>query len=159
MRKTILLLIASLAISFNINAADKGGPATVKQLQHTKAKKRGIFRSHSMQIGEIGGRYQVHSIKVRGLDTPNLASIVIYDSATEELMIVASTGAPGLGGALLGAASQVGSAAVFGRAIRPSTQTINNGSGSVSNGSQATAAASASGGSFVPPGHQNHHND
>jgi len=172
--KKILLSILAIAASLSFSAA----PAEAKDITHNKPKT--FLRSHSKQIGTIG-RYEVHQIKVRGLDTPNVAAAVIYDPATEQLLVVGPGVAPGLGTAIVSAAGNAGAAALFGQSLRPTRQTISNGNSST--GSSAGTAVNNSnnlspdqrntsnqlidnhpnilqtqeqtspGGQFVPPGH------
>jgi len=136
MKKKIIAAITCLTacLVINVNADQPKGAELLVGAKHTptvKTNKSTIFRSHSKQIGSIG-RYEVHQIKIRGLDVPNLSSAIIYDPLTETLLVIGTTGAPGLGGALINSAGNVGAAAVFGRSIRPAKTQVNNNSGSAS---------------------------
>lgn len=149
MHKVVLAALLALA-TVNVNAQHHGN-AVVSSQPQSEEKPATFLRSHSKQIGTIGGRYQVHSIRIRGLDSPNLTSAVIFDEETQQLLVVGTTGAPGLGGALIGAAGEVGSSFVFGRAIRPDQTNVNNNS----SGGVTTSEANAEGGTVSTTSTQN----
>jgi hypothetical protein len=140
MHKIVLAALLALA-TVNVNAQHHGN-AVVGAQPHSEEKPATFLRSHSKQIGLIGDRYEVHSIRIRGLDSPNLTAGAFFDRETRQLLVFGSTGAPGLGGALIGAAGEVGSSFVFGRAIRPDRTNVSNSS----NGGVAVSGSSAEGG-------------
>ncbi len=134
MHKIVLAALLALA-TVNVNAQEHHGNAVVAEKPAKEEQPSTVLRSHVKQIGLIGDRYEVHSIRIRGLDSPNLTAGVIFDKATGQLLVVGTAGAPGLGGALIGAAGEVGSSFVFGRAIRPDRTSVSNSS----NGGTTTA--------------------
>jgi hypothetical protein len=175
------LLLA--AITLTASAQDKGSagllshprplPPTspVEKQQHAK-----LFSSYVAPLGTIGrtGRYQIVVVKVRGLDTPNVAGFLIYDSETDQLVGAQTGVAPGLGTALVNGGANVAGSYLFGSRLRPSSETVNSSAGSdsvaVGNGGNSNATGGnggnggnggsggnggAGGGQHVPPGHIN----
>ena len=168
MQKMTYMGVLVALISLNLNAADmpKGAEKLMNAPAKSADKKSTFLRSHSKQIGSIG-RYEVYQIKVRGLDVPNLSSAVIYDPATETILVVGTSSAPGLGGALINSAGNVGAATMFGHSLRPDRTSVSNDSASQSEGGVAISGSSSKGGnanalsnsnssssSSVPPGKQ-----
>lgn len=119
------------------NAAPADVVAPVSAV-HGKAT---LLQSHIKSLGTIGktDRYEITQVKVRGLDTPNLTSILIYDRETDTILVTGNASAPGLGVAIVNGAAQVGGNFLFGSSIKPDQQNINNGSASVSEGSTAVS--------------------
>lgn len=127
-----------------------------------------IMQSHIKSLGTIGTRYEVISVKVRGLDTPNVAGFLIYDSQSDAIVGAQTSGSPGLGVALVNGGAYVAGSYLFGAKLRPDTTAVNNASGSDSSStasggsasananssSTASGSGSASGGSSqrIPPG-------
>lgn len=143
MHKIVLAALLALA-TLNVNAQHHGNAVVGTQPAKPESGEKGKFlQSHIKHLGNIGntGRYQIWDAKVRGLDTPNLTALLAYDSAEDALVVIGATGAPGLGGALIGAAGEAGSSFVVGRAIRPSRTSVSNGSESSSNGGVAVSNA------------------
>lgn len=62
-----------------------------------------LLQSHIKSLGTIGKtqRYEVISARQRGLDSPNNATLFVYDNETDSLSVVASSGGAGLGGAIV----------------------------------------------------------
>lgn len=142
MKKTILLLITTLAL---VGSAAAQSPKASEQSK-TKAAKpakqnHGRFlQSHIKPAGGFG-RFQVHTLRVRGLDSPNLSAAIIFDPLTETYTVVGPATGAGLGSAILGAAGNVGSSAVFGMSLRPNRHNENISNNSESEGSSAKATS------------------
>lgn len=103
--------------------------------------KSSFLRSHIKSVGTIGvtDRYEIVSVKIRGLDTPNVAGFFIYDRATDGIVGVQTAGAPGLGVAIVNGGSYVAGNYLFGSKLKPNKQTIENGS-SADSGAYSAAA-------------------
>lgn len=149
MTKILLLITISLALC---GSAAAQSPKASEQSNSVKAAKpakqnQGRFlQSHSKQVGGFGP-YQVHSLRIRGLDSPNVSAAIIYDPRSETYTVVGPATGAGLGSAILGAAGNVGSSAVFGLSLRPTRINENIDNSSESEGS--SAKSSSEGGAAV----------
>jgi hypothetical protein len=175
-----------LGLCLSATAQEKGASALLSKPSTThsappaeKQQHAKLFSSYVAPLGTVGkdGRYQIVVVKVRGLDTPNIAGFLIYDAATDEIIGTQTGAAPGLGVALVNGGSSVAGSYLFGSKLRPSTDststTVSNNSGSTASGGNSNARSGATshsgssststaaggnsnangGGSFIPPGH------
>lgn len=147
MKKTVVLLSLCLFVGVRAQAQQKGGEALMNlpkkshvvkssdaETPASQAMPSNVFsyqktgQSHIKSLGQIGktARYEIVSIKVRGLDTPNVSAFLIYDSTTDTLVGGQSAGAPGLGVAIVNGAAQVGGNFLFGANLRPDNLSNNN---------------------------------
>lgn len=124
--------------------------------------------SNTRQIGKIGCT-EIYAVHGRSLDGPNFTALYESGPKGSDPRLAGFATGPGIGSAVIGAGGNVGAAAVFGRALRPSN--INNNSSGANNSIRATAdnvnentangGAGGSGtggtgsGGFTPPGHIN----
>lgn len=152
--KNLLLIAMLLAATGVAGAGEKGAEKLNSKSKSAKQNHGRFLQSHSKQVGGFGP-YQVHSLRIRGLDSPNVTAAVIYDPRSETYTVVGPATGAGLGSAILGAAGNVGSSAVFGLSLRPNKheENINNSSESegssarsTSEGGSALAGAYAEGG-------------
>lgn len=137
MKNQLLILTITLAIAGH--AAAQSPKASEQSKRGPVKKKHGagtILQSHSKQVGNIGP-FQVHSIRLRGLDSPNVTAAVLLDTRNDSITVIGPATGAGLGSAILGAAGNVGSAAVFGAALRPTRINENISNNSESEGSSA----------------------
>lgn len=151
------LLIAIISIVIVGGAAAQSPKASEQSKRGPVKKKHGagtILQSHSKQVGNIGP-YQVHSIRLRGLDSPNVTAAILFDTRNESITVIGPATGAGLGSAILGAAGNVGSSAVFGASLRPTriNENISNNSASegssaksISEGGEATSVSLSEGG-------------
>jgi hypothetical protein len=162
----ILAVLASLVFtgsSFAQKAVDNNKPMVKSKQSLTNAPSNvqghsTILQSHIKSLGTVGRtqRYEIVQVKVRGLDTPNLAGFFVYDSTTDEIVGVQTAGAPGLGVAIVNGGSYVAGNYLFGSKLRPNNQNINSGNegggttvnatGGTANGNGGSATATGNGG-------------
>lgn len=156
----ILAVFASLVFtgsSFAQKAVDNNKPMakTSKQaLTNAPSNVQGhstILQSHIKSLGTVGRtqRYEIVQVKVRGLDTPNLAGFFVYDSQSDEIVGVQTAGAPGLGVAIVNGGSYVAGNYLFGSKLRPNNQNINSGNeggGTTVNATGGSSSSTATGG-------------
>jgi hypothetical protein len=184
------VIVSALVLLANgvLAQSPKGAEALASKPSNAKTEvpsnvngKNTVLQSGIKSLGTVGKsrRYEIVQVKVRGLDTPNLAGFLVYDSANDEIVGVQTSGAPGLGVALVNGGSYIAGSYLFGSKLRPNNQNINGGdTSSTSNGGSSTAVgtggnssasstatggnatggnanAGQTGGSFTPPGHIN----
>ena len=161
MKKIISTLIVATLVSTNVFAQEKGATKLIsKETNSCSVKNNDLnvqgnsttFQSHIKSLGTVGktGRYSVVSVKVRGLDTPNVAGFLIYDEKTDAIIGMQTTGGNGLGGAIINGSAQAGAAYLFAEHLRPDQYNQNVNSGNSGGGTTINAAggnSSATGGS------------
>lgn len=183
---SVIVLVALLASGLSASA-QRGTEAnkTVTVAPSVEApsnvtSKGTVLKSGIKSLGTIGrtDRYEVVQFKVRGLDTPNLVGVFVYDSQNDEIIAQQSAAGPGIGAAIVNGGANVGASYLFGSKLRPDTTSVSAGNGSTSvtanggaggnatggSGGNATGGNGGAGGSggnggggFVPPGHANGH--
>lgn len=163
MKKFILSTLISFAIA---GLAAAQSPKGAEQLRSTKTAsaekapsavdgKFQVLSSHIKSLGTIGktDRYEIVSAKVRGIDSPNVTALLVYDRETDTLGSIASGVEPGLGVAIVNGGASVGSSFLFGSKLRPdrnnNSTSVNNDSSSKSNSEGSTAVSTAEGGNAV----------
>lgn len=194
MKKTKSVIIALALVAFAFTASAQRHPANTAPIASTKVEapsavkgKATVAQSHIKSLGTIGvtDRYEVVQVKVRGLDTPNIAGFVIYDRETDTISAAQTAGAPGLGVAIVNGSSYVAGNYLFGSKLKPDQTSVSAGGGNSSATSNATGgsggnanatggngnggaggaggsggsggAGGSGGGGWVPPGHQDGH--
>lgn len=154
MKKFILSTLISFAVA---GFAAAQSPKGAEQLRSTKAEKAPsnvdgkfqILSSHIKSLGTIGKteRYEIVSAKVRGIDSPNVTALLVYDRETDTLGSIASGVEPGLGVAIVNGGASVGSSFLFGSKLRPdrnnNSTSVNNDSSSKSNSEGSTAVSTS----------------
>lgn len=154
MKKFILSTLISFAIA---GLASAQSPKGAEQLRSTKAEKAPsavdgkfqVLSSHIKGLGTIGktGRYEIVSVKVRGIDSPNVTALLAYDSETDSLVTITSGVEPGLAVAIVNGGASVGSSFLFGSKLRPdrnnNSTSVNNDSSSKSNSEGSTAVSTS----------------
>lgn len=188
---SVIVLLALLATGFTASA--QRVPANTAPIGKTKVEapsavinKGTVLKSGIKSLGTIGS-YEVVQVKVRGLDTPNLVSVLLYDSRTGDIVSQQSATGPGIGAAIVNGGANVGASYLFGSKIRPDTTSVSAGGGDSSatggnassdatggaggnanatggNGNGGAGGSGGTGGSggnggggWVPPGHQGGH--
>lgn len=152
---TALFLLASTSFAQTPRGAEqRPAPAAVPQV-NTNSDVHGnntVLQSHIKSLGSIGKtrRYEIVQIKIRGLDTPNMAGFLVYDSATDSIVGGSQGTAPGLGVAIVNGGAQVAGNYLFGSKLRPSQENTSVNGGEVTAtggaGGDSKAAADATGG-------------
>jgi len=184
---SVIVLVALLACGLSASA-QRGTEAnkTVSVAPSVEApsnvtSKGTVLKSGIKSLGTIGrtDRYEVVQFKVRGLDTPNLVGVFIYDSKNDEIIGQQSAAGPGIGAAIVNGGANVGASYLFGSKLRPDTTSVsagngtsvtaNGGDGGSATGGNATGgngnggaggsggSGGSGGGGWVPPGHANGH--
>jgi len=119
------------------------------------------FQSGMKSLGVIGkeGKYEVVSIKLRGLDTPNLTALMILDVKSEEIVYLQTVGGAGMGAAIVQSGGFVAGSylhqAKRGADTTTTSVNVSNGSNSGSTSSANSAASSDSSATSTPGGNVN----
>jgi hypothetical protein len=117
-----------------------------------------IFQSGMKSLGVIGktGKYEVVSIKLRGLDTPNLTALMILEVETEDIVYLQTVGGAGMGAAIVQSGGFVAGSylhqAKRGADTTTTSVNVSNGSNSGSTSSANSAASSDSSATSTPSG-------
>lgn len=147
----IIALLAAFALSASAQRGTVNAPPVNNSEAATVSSVKGhatIAQSHIKSLGTVGvtDRYEVVQVKIRGLDTPNLAGFIIYDRATDTISAAQTAGAPGLGVAIVNGSSYVAGNYLFGSKLKPDQTNVSNGSNSSATGGNSESNSSATGG-------------
>lgn len=155
------ILLANGVFAQSPKGAESLRPQPVSEKVEAPSNVQGngtLLQSGIKSLGKFGKtkRYEVVQVKVRGLDTPNVAGFLVYDEETDSVVAAQTGGAPGLGVAIVNGGSYVAGNYLFGSKLRPNNQNINGGDvSSTSNGGSSSAtggSSSATGGNSSATG-------
>lgn len=141
MKKVISLFIIGAASLFagNVHAQQiiEAKPGSV--LQH----KSNFLSSGSKSLGIIDDRFEIIQVKSRGLDTPNLTVVMVYDKLTQSIVSGSSATGPGLGAAMVAGGAQAG-ASYLHRPDQTTVSTVAAGNADATGGNASAAGGSGS---------------
>lgn len=136
-----------LAVAFTASAQSPKGAEQLRTQKAPAADKSNvdgkfpIFSSHIKSLGTIGktDRYEIVSARIRGLDSPNVSALLVYDRDTDTIGSIASGVEPGLGVAIVNGAATVGGNFLFGSNLRPDRTSVSNNSESEGSSAKSTS--------------------